>query len=328
VHTNLSPLECKVVPLDPLLYETPLPYRRTFYPFGFAANIATNYEPVIRAAEEAWGRFEKRHNAPPVELRLAVKESAAGKRPPVRMPTAQGHLISYLHDADNFTHIDLRSGFAFGWLTSAVANDVAYLRYHFVEPCVYLMIEAWHLVPLHAACISLDGRGVLLCGDSEAGKSTLSYACARRGWIYTCDDGSFLIRKSADRVILGNPYQVRFRPHAQTLFPELAFYVPFERPNGKPSLELDTAPLNLAIAESAQAECVVFLKRSNGVGWQGLTGHSKEEAFERLTEFMCVGEECVREEQKTSIRRLLTVPVFEMQYHDLDWAEQRLRSLL
>jgi hypothetical protein len=316
------------VPNDPLLYETPLPYRRTIYPFGFAATIAANRESVIRAAESVWGRFEKAHDSAAVELRIAVSESPTGKRPPARIPRAQGHLVSYVHDADNFVHVDLRAGFAFGWLTNAVADDVYYLRYHFVESCLFLMIESMHFATLHAACVAIDGKGVLLCGDSAAGKTTLAYACARRGWDYLCDDDSKMIRKSDGRAILGNPYQIRFRPHARSLFPELSAYVPFERPTGKPSIELDTALLDLSLARSAQAEHIVFLNRPGAAFSQGLAVCGKDTAFDRLTESVCFGEESVREEQKTTIRRLLAAPVYEMQYHDLDWAEQRLRALV
>jgi hypothetical protein len=327
VHTDLSQL-CKVEQFDPLLYETALPYRRTLYPLGFAAVIATNDKSVVRAAESVWGRFEKAYDAPAVELRIAVSESSTAKRPSARMPRAQGHLISYVHDADNFVHIDVRAGFAFGWLTNAVADDLYYLRYHFVEPCLSLMIESMHLATLHAACVALNGKAVLLSGDTQAGKSTMAYACARRGWDYLCDDGSHMIRRSDSRVILGNPYQIRFRPHSRSLFPELSGYVPFDRPNGKPSIELDTALLNISIAHSAEAECVVFLNRTAEASWQGLTACDQEEAFDRLTEFVCLGDECLREEQRNSIRRLLSVPVYDMQYYDLDWAEQRLRALV
>jgi len=75
---------------------------------------------------------------------------------------------------------------------------------------------------VHAGCAALDGRGVLLCGDSGAGKSTLTYALARAGWAYVTDDCSFLLNCGKRRMVTGNCNQVRFRPSAGELFPEVA----------------------------------------------------------------------------------------------------------
>lgn len=312
---------------DPLLYQTPFPYRRTFYPFGFAATVTTNCEQIIVAAEESWGRFEQTRTEPPVEMRLAVSDSGASERPAPMMPRGQGHLIATVHDASNFLICDLRSGFAFGWLTPAVACDRSYCRYYFLENYVTLLLQGLYLTPAHAACVALHDQGVLLLGQSEAGKTTLSYACARRGWTYVSDDGLNLVRKSCDRVVVGNPHQIRFRPHAKVLFPELSEYVPAERPNGKPNLELDTAELNIAVAPEARAEHLVFLNR-NPSGPQRIAKFDKDEAYDRLAWTICCGEDSLREEQRASLRRLLGVPLYEMQYYDLEWAEQRLRSLV
>ena len=313
--------------LDPLLYQTPLPYRRTFYPMGFAATIATNCETIIAAAESVWGKFKKMRDEPPVEVRLAVSESLTGEKPPVRMPRGQGHLVSFLHDAENFAVCDLNTGFGFGWLTPVVACDESYVRYHFVEACVYILLEARYLIAAHAACIDLHGKGVLLAGECGAGKSTLAYHCAKRGWAFVCDDGTHFIRGSADHVVVGNPYQIRFRPQAISLFPELAGNIPFERPNGKPSIEVDTASLHVAIAEQTKPDYLIFLNRTPNVP-QHLASYDKDEAFARLSQVICYGEESFREELRKSLRRLLTMPIYEMQYHDLDWAEQRIRSLV
>ncbi len=317
----------EIIVNDPLLYDVPMPYRRVLYPFCFPAVIATNCETIARTAETLWGRFAQRHDGPAVELRLLASESGASTAPAANIPRAQGHLISTIHDASNWVSCDLRTGFAFGWLTPVVANDAARVRYHFVEPYVMLMLEARYMTPIHAGCVVHNGKGVLLCGDSEAGKTTLSYACARKGWTYVGDDGSHLIRSSTERKVAGMPYQVRFRPPAALLFPELAGYVPLERPNGKPSLELDTADLNIDVAEQAHIDYLVFLNRKCS-GGQQMVPYDKSDALAHMEQTICVGEESVRTEQRASLRRLLAVPVFEMKYYDLDWAEQRLRTLV
>jgi hypothetical protein len=327
VHTEVIQAKSKIVPDDPLLYDTPLPIRCTLFPFGFPANIVTNCDQVAIAAQESWGKFERTSDEPPIEIRLAVSESTPTERPSPTMPRAQGHLIANVHDASNFIFSDLRSGFAFGWLTPAVVYDRNYFRYYFLEPHVLNLLQALYLTPVHGGCVTLRGKGVLLCGDAEAGKTTLSYACARRGWFYVSDDGLRLIRNASGRVVVGHPYQIRFRPQARLLFPELSEYAPSGRPNGKPSIELDTALLKIAGAERAHADYLVFLNRTSS-GAQRLRDYDKEEAFERLQLTICSGEESVREEQRESLRRLLAAGVYELDYHDLDWAEQRLRALV
>lgn len=44
------------------------------------------------------------------------------------------------------------------------------------------------LLFLHAAVLTLDGRAILLAGDSAAGKSTLAFALARHGFAYLSDE--------------------------------------------------------------------------------------------------------------------------------------------
>jgi len=325
LHTNLV-LQTPVY--DPLLCQTALPYRAVFYPLGYPVAVTTNYKPVIQAGEHLWGREISLWDKPAVELRLAV--GGAGlqpdERPRPQMPRAQGHLLSIVHDAANFAVCNLEAGFGFGWFTPAVATDPAYFRYHFLEPLAYMTLESLYLTQIHGACIALRGQGVLLCGDTHAGKTTLSYACARRGWTYVADDASHLVRESRDRVIVGRPYQIRLRVDARALFPELGEYEPVERPNGKPSLELDTAGLGLTQARQVAARYIVFLNRDTDL--QRLSRYSRNDAYDRLSQVICFGTEAVQEEQRQTLRDLLTLPLYQIDYRDLDWAEGCLRSLV
>ena len=315
---------------DPLLCETPLPLRRTFYPLGYPATIATNCRGIIDAAESLWGKTNANYDIHlrPVELRLAVSRSAPGAQPPpAAAPRSQGHLISFIHDVQNWAVCDLRAGFAFGWLTQAVAHDSGRVRYHFVEPLISVMMDALNFSVVHAACVSWHGSGILLCGDSEAGKSTLAYACAKRGWTYICDDGAHIVRKADDRIVRGNCHQIRFRPPTAELFQELRGFQPSLRPNGKPTVEVDASALNIGTHPETEIDYVVFLNRRTGLR-QTVASFDRMEALEQLDGVHCFGEESVRADQRASLRRLLAVPVLEMTYHDLDWAEARLRTLV
>jgi hypothetical protein len=175
--------------------------------------------------------------------------------------------------------------------------------------------------------VALDGRGVLLCGDSGAGKSTLSYACARAGWTYVSDDGSFLLNGGTDRAVIGNCHQVRFRPTAAALFPELQGKDITPRLLGKPSIELPTTLFpNMVCAQTARVDFMVFLNR-RAAGPAELRPYSKDVARHAMRQTL-YGTPKTLAVGYATIERLLTVEIFELRYTDLNWAVNRLQTLV
>lgn len=66
-------------------------------------------------------------------------------------------------------------------------------RYELIEFAVFtLAARAQGLMPLHGACVGHDGRGLLLFGDSGAGKSTASLHCLLRGMNFLAEDSMFV----------------------------------------------------------------------------------------------------------------------------------------
>ncbi len=205
---------------DPLLCRVEMPLRATFYPLGFAVEIATNSHDVLDAARESWGRFRAvAFPEPPLQITIGVLEGESSICPRTPICRAQRNLLSIIADADNFSVCDLDKQFAFAWLTEAAVEHRSYLRYHFLEAAAMVLLASSYATPLHAACVSYGGQGFLLCGDSGAGKTSLAYACARAGWTYTSDDAAYLVHGREDCLAVGNPYQIRFRPSAVQLFP-------------------------------------------------------------------------------------------------------------
>jgi hypothetical protein len=242
-----------------------LPFREMFYPLGFPLEVETNSDDVLRAFAETWQGFVKLFDTPPFRFRVLVKESNSSVCPPRPSCRIQEHLTSHLADNDNYAISDLAQGLSIIWLTHAAVVDRSYLRYRFIEPIVILQLSMSYMTPIHAACVDMVGCGVLLCGDPGAGKSTLSYACARAGWKYITDDVSFLVNSRQDQLVVGNPTQVRFSPTFRYLFPEFA-----ERQItrcsewGKPSVELSTlSAQNITTSFISRVKHVVFLNRNN-----------------------------------------------------------------
>jgi len=312
---------------DPLVYGFPLPYRSRYYPMGFAVDLITNSNEVLEAATTIWSGLPKLSEADAVEMRVAVRGASSG---PLRRaePRGQGHLVSVVESVENFAVADLERGFSFAWLTEDAVREPGYFRYYFLELLVYLMIDARHLAPVHASCIALDSGAAILCGGPGAGKTSLAYACARRGWTYLSDDAIHVVRERNDFSVVGRPNWIRFRDSARGLFPELENFPSVRRPNGKLDIEIDTKHLEIATRMQQEARCLVFLNREAGAAGAAIHPVDPEFARRSLEEVVCFGDEPTRQDQRRALGRLLTLPIVQLTYRDIDPAEQALRQLV
>jgi hypothetical protein len=85
-----------------------------------------------------------------------------------------------------------------------------HVRYELLEFGVFtLACRAQGLVPLHAACVGLDGRGILLMGPSGAGKSTVALQCLLDGLDFLSEDSVFVAPKSMRATGTANYLHVR-----------------------------------------------------------------------------------------------------------------------
>lgn len=304
---------------DPLCACMSLPFHHVLFPFGFPTQIKSNEVLLIRAAEQSWAAFRHRFRESPIEVRFLVSESPTRRRPPSPTFRAQGNLLTLVADAHNFACCDLTAGFGFACITKAAVLNRDYVRYHFLEAMVYTMLDAKHVVAVHAACVAKNGRGMLFIGDSGAGKSSLAYACARRGWTYVSDDCSSILRRRTGRLVVGNPQTFRFRPTASVLFPELKGHTKVR--NGKPTLEVPTERLSeIKVADECTVDYIVFLNRiqENGAAAR-LHLISREESFRRLCQQnVWPSELSIQEERIAAIERLLDSQLLQLNYSDLD----------
>ncbi len=312
---------------DPMLAKFQLGLRRLFYPLGFPLEVQTNSPVVLEAAAENWGLFSQSFHLPALRLAIGVREGPApGPFPEKSTFFAREHLMSILIDQANFAACDFKEAYSFAWVTPALASDRAALRYRILTPVAMMMAEFLALAPLHAALISRNGCGVALCGDSFAGKSTLAYACARSGWTYISDDGTFLVRDRSDRYAVGQPHFIRFREDARQLFPELVGQLTVTRPNGKIGIEVFTRDLPIAIAPGANIQHLVFLNRDHrGAARLRPCPHDQLQAW--CEQYVNFGTSQMRDAMTRCHQRLREASVWEMSYHHLDEAIRHLDRL-
>jgi hypothetical protein len=301
-----------------------------FYPYGYAVRVRSNSATTLEAADRSWSTYRCRHDDAPLDIRLMLSESDSPgcvERPTFR---AQDHLLSIVADRENFASLDLNSGFAFGWSTEATAKNQEYFRQCLLDVMIYPLLEVRHLVTLHAACVMYQGRGVLLAGNSGAGKSSLSYAFARRGWTFVSDDASAFQRNSLKSKVIGHPQKFRFREPVGQLFPEFQGLKSTLRAYGKPTIEVRTQTMGaIKTAEESPVNAIVFLNRPGYTsGPPRLIPLSKEEAWERLSFSVWEIQLPAYEERLEALRRLLDLPIYQLQYSEFDPAMKLLESFV
>jgi hypothetical protein len=312
---------------DPWMREFEMPFRASYYPLGFPLTITTNSTEVLTGADESWGRFRKLHSQTELQMRIGVTNrgpSASRTNPILR---EQCGFRAHVADAENFAFADINRGFAFVWLTRATVEDRAYLRWWFIEGVAWDLLERY-LTPIHAACVQLNGRGVLLCGDSGAGKSSLSYACARNGWAFLSDDSSCLVQGCEGAVVVGDPSKIRFRESAIELFPELKTQKFARRFTGEMAIELLTSNVpEIKTISECSVDYIIFLNCGHR-GAAGLFPLPAQTALHWLERVIFCGEKNIVDAHKASLRNLLTAQVFELRYDDLASAVEQLESLV
>ncbi|MBI3664760.1 MAG: hypothetical protein HY236_00795 [Acidobacteria bacterium] len=307
-------------PLDPLGYGEPLPLEVLFFPLGFPVVLRTNSPHVVEAAREGWEGTQQEFENPPVELRVIVRPSSAENSPdslgdPVFR--GQGNLLLFLWAKDNFAVCDLDRTFCFACLSPAVAQNHEFTRYHFLDGMAYCCLDQHYLTPLHASCVTLDGKGILLVGGPGAGKSSLAWACARAGLTFLADDGMHLLRNCQEPMLIGKPERARFRPEAIQLFPELAGLPRFETLDSERAFEIRTSDVpGLACATRCQPWKIIFLDRRKS----GPAAFSRVEGAEmrrRLSQNLAMRERWVWEEWEASIHQLASFEALELRYSSL-----------
>lgn len=313
---------------DPLLTGKDLSLRTIFFPLGFPIEVVSNSPAIMEAARESWGGFQFRFPFPPLLLRLGVNgDGVEGEAPPPPTCRLQWNMLSNIADSENFVLCDLERGRSYGWVTRAAAASPLYLRYFFLEAAGLAMVSVLRAVPVHGACVALQNRGVLLCGESGAGKSTLAFACARAGWTYLSDDASYVPMNRSDRLVIGNFHQVRFRPSCADIFPELEGRAITPRAAGKPSIEIPTSEFpEIVTSDACEVQFIIRLNRRVVPSHElvRIPSGTIASGFRRDL----IPSAGMSNSQESAIRRLVEAETYELRYTDLDWAVDRLERLV
>jgi hypothetical protein len=318
-----SPVTPSVTHSDPLLRDFELPIRRTYHPYGFQVDLASNSADVHQAAAEAWSMYGAAYSDPAITFRIAVQPGDELSPQPVYR--AQAHLYTIVASQQNYACLDFETRFGYAWITRATAADHSWFRWFYLDGMAGCILAQRHHVPMHAACIARRGAGILLFGPSGVGKTTLSYACAQAGWTFISDDCTSLPQNHETRAVTGRPHQARFREDAPRLFPEIDGYTIRARPTGKVSIEVPMNALEgISTSQHCEVETLVFLERGES---GGLSRLPVEEALERmLADSGCYGPATFARHER-ALRRLAGAPAYRLRYTKMEEALAALERL-
>jgi hypothetical protein len=234
------------------------------YPLGYPVRIAANDGCALSAAAESWSDWQPLFKAAPLQFRVQVHARRGAARAPVFAARQNGFTLR--SDQDNagwFRPSRCIGGIRVG-IDTALRRE--WFRYHFLEALALTALDTVAFTPVHGACVARSGRALLLCGESGAGKSSLAYACAERGWTFLADEASHLSMLEPGMVV-GDCRRISIRESAASLFPELRRAGATALLNGKRKLALDAVSLShwRRTTCAAVAGCV-FLTRRPGAG--------------------------------------------------------------
>jgi hypothetical protein len=133
--------------------------------------------------------------------------------PPAPRIREEGKLLRADIDASNYVMIDPERRRACVVASEDMLRHAYHLRCELIEFAVFILAaRGIGLVPLHAACIGRNGRGLLLLGSSGSGKSTLALHGLLAEMDLLGEDAIFV--SAADLLATGVPNYLHLRSDA------------------------------------------------------------------------------------------------------------------
>ncbi|MDM4765399.1 hypothetical protein [Pelomonas sp. SE-A7] len=206
--------------LDPFGEQRATPLRRCLDLLGCSIEFLGDSPELFELVDAAYAGLPalQLDQAPAdLSIRLSLREGAPLPQLPPE-PTMQGGpgLLCALVDADNHTLVVPAQRQALVTISRGMLAHAYNARYELLEFAVFtLAARVRGLVPLHAACVGTEGRGLLLLGRSGAGKSMLALHAMREGLDFLTEDASFIT--PGDLRLVGIPNFLHLRDDALAL---------------------------------------------------------------------------------------------------------------
>lgn len=185
-------------------------------------------------------------------------------QPDTRQPAhfrGMGHLVLAEYGA-NVLLFDLAQHTIHAWITEPAARDRRLWAEQWIPVIVGVAGVAAGVLPLHSACAVKNGRGVLIAGESMAGKSTFAVAMAKQGFQLLSDDWTYIHRERLALTACGLNVPAKLLPDAAAFFPELRSLQTAPTLDGEIAFTATAGQLGVASAASCEIAAMIFLERT------------------------------------------------------------------
>jgi len=195
---------------------------------------------------------------------LVAGEGSANTAPPHFR--GMKHVVIASFGEDNLFVFDLARRHVAAKVTEAIAVDANFWDRILLPITMGVLGPAVGVLPVHAACVAMEGEGVLIAGASGAGKSTLSVALAQSGFNYLSDDWTYLAVERGRLLAHGMGVPAKLLPDALQHFPFLARYRVGMALNQEPAYEVPAQEIAAQVESSCAPRWFLFLERSTKKG--------------------------------------------------------------
>ncbi|MGH8258439.1 MAG: serine kinase [Steroidobacteraceae bacterium] len=244
---------------DPFLELGAPPASRCVRVLGADFEFQTASRELARLVEQAYASVpEHRLSRPAPHFVVRLVEGslapARGSESTPRVETLSGGgLLCGATRASTFAAISPREWSALIVVSHEMLRRAYHVRYELIELTVFtLATRVQELVPLHAACLGRGGQGLLVMGDSGAGKSTAALHGALHGLELVSEDSVLVEPESMLATGVANFLHLHrdalgFLP--SPIARQLRRFPVIRRRSGAVKLEIDLRRAGLPLAE-------------------------------------------------------------------------------
>lgn len=298
---------------------------------GRIVRLESNQQAVLDQATKFFRRYQQgRSHQPEFVWRLLCDPDPKVGSTAVPFSAFSDVNLRYVNIGQRgFLAVDFERREGVGFLPEIFFEGEARLRHRPPLDILFCMTAAsLGLVSLSGGCVGANGRGAMVFGPPNSGKTTACYLAARSGMEFQADQVVFLDSRR-DGCVWGDPFPAVFRPETVNFIPELAGSVHHSSYAELTFLYFDKSHLQPHEAKAIQPVCSIFLDRRTGCETH-LREISAEDAVARLRQSVLFEEDAHFEPQILSaVRALAGNPAYELRYDsDPQIAATFIRSML